>query len=98
MTVVLLVLVAAGVMALAGSLLMHAARRDERAVLLADLRRQTAEKQAARRAALLRWREARRGPRPGPVPAGAPAPTTPAAVALQGVRTPVAEPSEPAEA
>jgi hypothetical protein len=98
MTVVLLVVLAAAVMALVGVLLMHSARRDERAARVADLRRQAAEKRAARRAAVLRWREARRGPTTEPVPAGAPAPTTPAAVALQGARTPVAEPSEPAEA
>jgi hypothetical protein len=97
MTVVLIAVVAAAALALAGALLMHAARREERAVLLAELRRQAAEKRAARRAAVLRWREARRAPTLEPIPAGAPAPTTPAAVALHGARAPVVEPSQPAE-
>jgi hypothetical protein len=95
MTVVwIAVLVAAG-LAVAGALLMHSAHRDERAALLAELRRQAAEKRAARRAAVLRWREERRAAsKPDRVPPEAPAPTTPAAVALQGAR----QPSEPAEA
>jgi hypothetical protein len=97
MTVVLIALLGAAALAVAGALLMHAARREERAVLLADLRRQAAEKRAARRAAVQRWREARRAPTREPIPAGAPAPTTPAAVALQGDRAPVVEPSQPAE-
>jgi hypothetical protein len=97
MTVVLIALLAAAALALAGALLMHAARREERAVLVAELRRQAAEKRAARGAAVLRWREARRAPTAEPVSAGASAPTTPAAVALQGARAPVVEPSKPAE-
>jgi hypothetical protein len=97
MTVVLIALVGAAGQAVAGALLMHAARREERAALVADLRRQAAEKRAARRAAVLRWREARRAPIQEPVPVGAPAPATPAAVALRGARAPVVEPSQPAE-
>lgn len=97
MTVVLIALLAAVALALAGALLMHAARREERAVLVAELRRQAAEKRAVRGAAVLRWREARRAATAEPIPARAPAPTTPAAVALQRATAPVVEPSEPAE-
>jgi hypothetical protein len=97
MTVMLIALLAAVALALAGALLMHAARREERAVIVAELRRQAAEKRAVRGAAVLRWREARRAATAEPIPARAPAPTTPAAVALQRARAPVVEPSEPAE-
>jgi hypothetical protein len=97
MTVVLIALLAAAALALAGALLMHAARREERAVLLTELRRQAAEKRAARGAAVLRWREARRAPTAEPIAVGAPAPTTPAAVALQAASAPVVEPPEPTE-
>ena len=98
MTVVVIALLAAAALALAGALLMHAARREERALLVADLRRQAAEKRALRGAAALQWREAGRAPTAEPIPAGAPAPTTPAAVALQGARTPVLSPRNPPNA
>jgi type II secretory pathway pseudopilin PulG len=98
MTVVLIALLAAAALALAGALFMHAARREERAVLVAELRRQAAEKRARRGAAVLQWQEARRAPTAEPISAGAPAPATPAAVALQGARTPVVSPGNPPNA
>jgi hypothetical protein len=95
MTVVWLTVLTAVGLAVAGVLCFYSARRDERRALLAELQRQAAIKRAARRAAVARWREERRAARPRePAPAGAPAPTTAAAVALQGANAP-SEPAQP---